>query len=340
MNVPTVTVLMTVFNAGPYLDAAIRSIVEQTYRNWEFVIVDDASTDGSADVAEAWARRDARVRVIRNDANKGQTPCLNQGLREARGEWVARQDADDFSLPERLARQMAARDGVALLGTNGWIINAVGRATGLLDAPLTHESITWTSPFLNPFMHTAVLARTAVIREELGGYDESFRIAQDYDLWTRLIARHRSANLPDRLVCYRHLATSLSKSGSGTAFAEARRVSLREAERVFARPLSESEHDLLAAFREGLGAGQRSAFWRLYEKLKSKAPASFDLKRTCALHHLKAAGAVTAPFPMMAEIFAALSASPKDTVQWLRDRVGVSRQGKGSRHLAFGTVER
>lgn len=110
-----------------------------------------------------------------------------------------------------------------------------------------------------------------------------------------LIARHRSANLPDRLVCYRHLSTSLSKSGRGTAFAEARRVSLREAERVFARPLTENEHDLLAAFREELDASRRGAFWRLYEELRSGPPASPDLKRTRALRHLKAAGAVGFP---------------------------------------------
>ncbi len=321
MKAPTVTVLMTVFNAGPYLDAAIQSIVEQTYCDWEYVIVDDASTDGSLDIAEGWARRDGRIRVVRNETNKGQTPCLNQGLREARGQWIARQDADDVSLPERLARQMAACDGVALLGTNGWIIDASGRTTGLLDAPLTHESITWTSPFLNPFMHTAVLARAEVIREELGGYDENFRIAQDYDLWARLIARHRSANLPDRLVCYRHLATSLSKSGKGKAFAEARIVSRREAERVFARPLVGAEDDLVAAFREGLDDRHRASFWRLYENLQGKFPTSPDLARTSALHHLKAAGAVRSRTAMIAEMFSAFWVSPGTTCRWLVERL-------------------
>lgn len=323
MTPPSVTVLMTVFNAGPYLDAAIRSIVDQTYRDWEFVIVDDASTDGSSAVSEAWAKRDDRIRVIRNEANKGQTPCLNQGLGEARGPWIARQDADDLSLPERLARQLAACDGLALLGTNGWIIDAAGRATGLLDAPLSHASITWTSPFLNPFMHTAVLAKTAVIREELGGYDENFSIAQDYDLWARLIARHPSANLPDRLVCYRHLATSLSKSGRSTAFEEARRVSQREAERVFARPLTENEHTLLAAFREGLDAGRRAAFWRLYDDLRRTAPPTADAPRITALHHLKAAGAVGFP-TAIAEVAAAVQSSPLDALHWLAERLQIS----------------
>jgi glycosyltransferase involved in cell wall biosynthesis len=134
MNDPLVTVLMTVYNAGRYLDAAIASIAAQTFRDWEFVIVDDASTDGSPEVAEAWAKRDSRIRVIRNAVNKGQTPCLNQGLREARGRWIARQDADDLSLPERLERQLAAADGFALLGTNGWIIDAAQPRKHRMDA--------------------------------------------------------------------------------------------------------------------------------------------------------------------------------------------------------------
>jgi hypothetical protein len=321
MNTPAVTVLMTVYNAGKYLDPAIASIASQTFRDWEFLIVDDASTDGSPEVAEGWAGRDSRIRLIRNAANKGQTPCLNQGLREARGQWIARQDADDLSLAERFARQLASAGDSALIGTNGWIIDAENRVIGLLDAPLSQESIQATSPFLNPFMHTAVMARTQVIREELGGYDESFRIAQDYDLWARLITSHPSANLPDRLVCYRHLATSLSKSGSNTAFAEARRVAEREAARVFGRPLSEGELDLLASFREGLPAGKRETFWTLHGKLLSKFSPTPDLGRTVALQHLKAAGAVQKPAAVLAEMAAAFQASPGATVRWLAERL-------------------
>lgn len=321
MNPPAVTVLMTVFNAGKYLDPAIASIAGQTFQDWEFLIVDDASTDGSPAVAEGWASRDKRIRVIRNAANKGQTPCLNQGLREARGAWIARQDADDLSLPERFARQLAAAGDAALIGTNGWIIDATNRVIGLLDAPLTQASIQATSPFLNPFMHTAVMARTQVIRDELGGYDESFRIAQDYDLWARLIAANASANLPDRLVCYRHLATSLSKSGSNTAFAEARRVAEREATRVFGRPLTEPEFDLLASFREGLPAEKREAFWALHGRLLAGFPPSPDLGRTVALQHLKAAGAVGKPAAVLAEMAAAFRTSPGATLQWLAERL-------------------
>ncbi|MFZ4680915.1 MAG: glycosyltransferase family 2 protein [Terrimicrobiaceae bacterium] len=327
MSDPAITVLMTVFNAGRFLDPSIRSIINQAFRNFEFLIVDDASTDGSLVVAEEWARQDPRIRVIRNDANKGQTPCLNQGLRLARGKWIARQDADDLSHPVRLSEQhqfTTIHPEVVLLGTNGRIIDEQDRLTGLLDAPLSHEAIEWTSPFLNPFMHTSVLFRADIIRDEFGGYDESFRIAQDYDLWTRVLARHRTANLPQRLVGYRHLESSLSKAGRDRAFAEAEQVSRRQSERVFRRKLEPAEHELLNRFREGLDPANCAAFWTLYhaERRKFEASSSRDLDRTTALHHLKAAGSLVSHDKVSAwrEIAAALREDSFSTARWLAER--------------------
>ncbi len=324
MSVPSITVLMTVYNAGRFLDASIESILGQTYRDFEFLIVDDASTDGSVTVAETWAGKDARIRVIRNAANKGQTPCLNQGLALARGKWIARQDADDLSDSERFEKQIAAvtkNPSLALLGTNGRIIDENDRQVGLLDAPLSHESIAWTAPFLNPFMHTSVLFRTDVIREELGGYDGSYRIAQDYDLWTRVLAKHPTENLKDRLVSYRHLNSSLSKAGRDVAFAEARKVSEREAARLLGHDLSFAENDLIAHFREGLPASERMKFWTLYHRLLGRLLSHpRDLRRTVALHHLKAAGAMTSRAPMIAELARAFSTQPFVVLGWLRER--------------------
>jgi len=320
MNDPAVSVLMTVYNAGRFLDPSIRSILNQAFRNFEFLIVDDASTDDSRQVAEAWAQKDARIRVIRNETNKGQTPCLNQGLRLARGAWIARQDADDLSHATRLSEQhqfTTMRPEVVLLGSCGRIIDENDRLVGLLDAPLTHAEIAWTSPFLNPFMHTSVMFRTEIVREEFGGYDERFRISQDYDLWTRILAKHPAANLPQRLVAYRHLGTSLSKAGQSRAFAEAEQVARREARRVFGRDLNEEEFALLASFREGLAPEKRKAFWRLYESLK---PEKFP--RTTARHHLKAAGALAASSKSAAagEILAALRRDFYGTLGWLATR--------------------
>ncbi|MGA7214065.1 MAG: glycosyltransferase [Terrimicrobiaceae bacterium] len=326
MSEPVISVLMTVFNAGRFFDPSIRSILNQTFRNFEFLIVDDASTDGSTDAAETWAARDPRIRVIRNQDNKGQTACLNQGLSLARGRWIARQDADDLAHPLRLARQhrfLTVCPDVVLLGTNGRIIDAHDRLVGLLDAPLSQQGITWTSPFLNPFMHTSVMVRADIIRDKFGGYNEDYRIAQDYELWTRVIATHSGANLPQRLVCYRHLPASLSKAGRDVAFAEAGQVSAREARRVFGRSLNEREAELLAAFREGLDPGSRRAFWQLYEELLSNRDArTGDIPRTVAMHHLKAAGALSsnAPGAAAGEILKALCADFRATLGWLATR--------------------
>ncbi len=266
------------------------SILNQTFKDFEFLIVDDASSGWLRGTGRGVGRRRIRrIRVIRNEANKGQTPCLNQGLRLARGKWIARQDADDLSHPIRLTRQyehVLIHPEIALLGSNGRIIDEGDRLVGLLDAPVTKESIRWTAPFLNPFMHTAVLFRTGLIRDEFGGYDESFRIAQDYDLWAKILLKYPVCNLPDRLVAYRHLATSLSKAGKGTASAEASRVSQRLASELFQRTFTDEEVQAIASFREGLSVGERERFWKLYESLKqAHTKPDNDLSRTVALHH-------------------------------------------------------
>jgi len=313
---------MTVYNAGRFLDPAIRSITNQVFRDWEFVIVDDASTDNSREVLENWAREEPRIRLILNDRNTGQTPCLNQGLQVARGQWIARQDADDLSHPLRLIHQfekVVTNDRLVLLGTCGRIIDENNHRVGLLDAPITMSAIAWWAPFLNPFVHTSVLVRTDVIRDEFGGYDESFRIAQDYDLWTRISAKNPAANLPARLVAYRHLSTSLSKAGKSTAFAEADLVSKREANRVFQEIPSAEDLRLISAFRSGLNQSTHKKFWVMYDReLRGRGPA---LKSEAAIHRLKSAGAVGG-FQSLVDVAVALRADFSRTLRWFKDRYG------------------
>jgi hypothetical protein len=320
-SIPRISVLMTVFNAGRHLDASVRSIVTQTFQDWEFLIVDDASTDGSAEVAESWAVKDKRIRLIRNGSNKGQTPCLNQGLREARGVWVARQDADDLSHPLRLTRQferVTIKPELDLLGTCGRIIDGADRLCGLLDMPLTGGSIRWSAALLNPFLHTSVMFRRDVVLEEFGGYDESFRISQDYDLWLRLTARKKSANLPWRLVCYRNLSTALSKTGRETAYDEARRISERGETESFGRELSAGERRLIASFREGLNPADRQAFWNVYNGLLPSLTGP-DRARMIAAHHLKVAGAC-GPGARCQEMVSAFRHDPAFAARWLIER--------------------
>jgi glycosyltransferase involved in cell wall biosynthesis len=325
MSEPAVTVLTTVYNGGIFLGPSIRSILGQSFADFEFLIVDDGSTDGSAEVAES-ASQDPRIKVIRNAQNRGQTACLNLGLGLACGRWIARHDADDLAHPDRLVLQyQAAQESpeIVLLGTNGRIINEQNKLVGLLDAPLSKEGIAWTAPFLNPFMHTSVMFRADVIRDACGGYDESYRIAQDYELWTRVISKYPSANLPQRLVDYRHLETSMSKVWREQAFAEAGQVSQREVRRTFGRELDKTEAKLIAQFREGLTPSHRRAFWKLYyELLAGRDSRTSDMRRTVAMHHLKAAGALSSQSPhlALAEIVAAVRTAPAATTSWLATR--------------------
>lgn len=312
---PRVTVLMTVYNAGRFLEPAIASIAGQTFRDWEFLIVDDASTDGSAEIAASWARRDGRIRVIRNAQNKGQTPCLNQGLRAARGAWVARQDADDLSHPLRLTRQfeqVTIHPEIVLLGTAGRMIDANDRLCGLLDVPATRATIRAAAAFLNPFLHTSVFFRREVILDALGGYDPAFRIAQDYDLWERVIAKYPAANLPARLVCYRHLEASLSKAGSGEAFREAARVAARGriADPAFAAAL--------AALREGRPVNAEALFQALHflgRDMTGRDRRAW--RRYSAALFLRAAGGRKTPSALLR----AFALDPAFAISWSIDRM-------------------
>ena len=311
---------MAVRNGGALLDRSIASISRQTFVDWEMVIVDDASTDGSEKLAAQWAARDTRIRVLARSSNKGQTASLNEGLTHCRGTWVARQDADDLSRPRRLEMQMAfVRDKpeTALLGTQGVLVDEKDSCVGLLDVPTDVLDIAWCAPFLNPFLHTSVLFRREVVQAS-GGYDESYRIAQDYELWTRLGASHLTANLPARLVSYRNGEESLSRSGRGLAFAEADRVSDREARRFLGREWRPEEKQLVSEFREGLAARRRKSFWRIIGQIEKETGKRMS-PRLRASWHLRLAGTDKSGF--VTGVVSALVTTPFYTTRWLGERI-------------------
>jgi len=202
---PKVTVLMPVYNGADLVRAAIDGVLAQTFTDFELLVVDDASTDDSAAVVDAYA--DPRISVVRNERNLGQVPSTNRGLHEARGEYVARLDQDDVPLPTRLERQVAvldAEENVAVAGS--WLdyVDERGRVTESLRATIDdfpHFLYLLLANAL-PLAHSAVMYR----REEvlaLGGYDEEFALAEDMDLWRRLALRRREARVvPEVLLRY------------------------------------------------------------------------------------------------------------------------------------------
>ena len=325
---PPVSVLMAVRNGGACLEHSIASIARQTFADWEMVVVDDASDDATPQVLANWATKDPRVRVVTNEKNIGQTASLNKGLRECRGDWVARQDADDLSDSRRLAAQMGFLDknpDIVLLGTQGILIDEGGRKVGLLDVPCAEAGILWTSMLLNPFLHTSVIFRRANVLEKYGGYDESFRIAQDYDLWVRVLNSSPTANLPARMVSYRRSDDSLSRSGRSLAEEEASRVAGRQTEFLLGRGLSPNEAALCAEFRRGLPVARRKAFHELQARLENEFTARYPQcssgpSSTQYRWHLRLAGAGGSGLAALPEIFGALSCDPPGTLRWLRER--------------------
>jgi glycosyltransferase involved in cell wall biosynthesis len=209
-----ITVLLPVFNGGPYLRPAIESVLAQTLSDFELLVIDDGSTDGSLEVARSY--RDPRLRVLENGRNLGLTASLNRGLREARAPLIARQDADDLSAPDRLglqAEMMARRPELALLGTQADVIDARGRPAGSLARSCEHDSIRWELFFDNAFVHSSVMFRREVVLDEAGGYDEGLRYCQDFALWSRLVRTHAVANLDRALVRCRAHGRSMTTTG-------------------------------------------------------------------------------------------------------------------------------
>ncbi|MBF0293696.1 MAG: glycosyltransferase [Magnetococcales bacterium] len=213
MNGVPVTVLTAVYNGADHLDAAITSILAQRFTDFEFLLIDDGSTDATPDLLADWARRDSRIVLVRNADNLGLTRSLNRGIALARGEWIARQDADDISMPERLTRQMAflaAHPEVGLLGTGMVVIDARGIADPVPRlAPENHTEICWTLLTDNPFFHTAVMFRRELAMRH--PYDETWRYGQDFDLWGRLLTVTRGANLAEPLIGSRRHAGRVSE---------------------------------------------------------------------------------------------------------------------------------
>ena len=204
MSLPAISVLLPVFNAERYLRAALESVLAQTFTDLECVIVDDGSTDTSPTILAQHAAHDDRIRIIRQE-NMGIVAALNRGLAECSAPLVARMDADDICLPQRLATQLDYLDRhpeVVAVGTAFQLISAAGVPGPVVQHPTSAEAIRRGLQSGNRLGHpTVLMRRDAVIAA--GGYREALRHAEDYDLWTRLAEGHPLANLPGCLLLYR-----------------------------------------------------------------------------------------------------------------------------------------
>jgi glycosyltransferase involved in cell wall biosynthesis len=214
MPLPAVSVVLPVYNCPRYVGEAIESILGQSYSDFELIMIDDGSTDETPSVLRRYS--DLRIRLFRQQ-NQGLAATLNRGIELAKGRYVARQDQDDISYPERLARQVAYLDrhpSCALVGTwaDIWRENAsTGRQHRHAsdNATLQYELL-----LNNPFVHSSVMIRKAAL-DAVGSYstDAKRQPPEDFELWSRLARSHEIANIPEVLHVYREVGGSMSRDG-------------------------------------------------------------------------------------------------------------------------------
>lgn len=205
-----VSVILPVYNTERHLDATLRSVLAQTFRDFELIIIDDGSRDASHSIASEFAGQDGRIRLIRRP-NRGLVATLNEGLSLARGQYIARMDADDRALPQRFERQVERLEQdpeLVAIGSQVIAIDQDDRVLGLEVLPLAHDEIEdWHLSGSSAICHPAVMLRAAAVRG-VGGYRDLSPV-EDYDLWLRLGEVGRLANLEEPLLIYRRSQTGM-----------------------------------------------------------------------------------------------------------------------------------
>lgn len=195
---PKISVLLPVYNCEKFIVETIESVLQQTYTDFELLIIDDCSTDTTIALIEQF--NDSRIQLIKKEINTGYTDSLNYGVSIAKGQYIARMDGDDICLPTRFEKQVAFLDANPKVILCGTAIQIIGTDT-ILKHPLNHEEIKVKLCFGNSFYHPTVMGRIDVFQSN--PYNKAFEPAEDYDLWTRLAFQGKLANLEEVLLLYR-----------------------------------------------------------------------------------------------------------------------------------------
>jgi len=211
---PTVSVILPAYNCPQYIRAGVESILTQSFKDFELIIIDDGSTDSTPDILKQI--NDPRIRFL-TQTNRGLAATLNRGIELARGKYIARQDQDDISLPERLSKQAAYLDShpnCALVGTWAEIWEVDKRTERAHRHPSDDITLKYDLLFNNPFVHSSVMLRKSAL-DHVGGYctDPQRQPPEDYELWSRIARDYEVANIPELLMIYREIPRSMSRTG-------------------------------------------------------------------------------------------------------------------------------
>ena len=213
-NKPLVSVIMPVYNGEKFLKYSIESILNQTYRNFEFIIIDDGSTDNSLKIIKEYQKKDKRIKVIENKKNLGIAFSYNQAINLAKGDLIACMEADDISNKNRFYFQVSEfirEKDLIIVGSNIEIINEKNKTIGLRLYPYSHKKIIKSIIFKSPFAQPSVMFKKKIYFISKG-YNEQYKNAMDYDLWFRILKLGKGKNIQKYLLKYRiHKNQSKSK---------------------------------------------------------------------------------------------------------------------------------
>ena len=277
---PEISVVMPVYNGEKYLKEAIESILNQTFKNFEFIIINDGSTDKTEKIIKSYG--DERIVYIDNESNLGLSKSFNVGIKAARGTYLARMDADDVSLLERFEKQLnflKNHSEIGVLGTAITRIDEDGKKLGISSRPTEHLGIKWQSLFSTPLFHPTVMARADVLKKH--PFDETLHNSEDYELWSRLLftTDTQFANLSEPLFKYRVFPQSFTQKLNSTKRAASAQNTIQNIERYI--KLSEEEKELLVYLHkeEKLSVGDYFNIFRLYWR----AAQHFEVNKTWSL---------------------------------------------------------
>ncbi len=251
MSSPLVSIIMSVHNGSSFLHEAIESILSQTFQNFEFIIIDDGSTDLTPSVLERYQSLDRRVRIIKLEENLGLPTCLNLGVDQALGKYIARMDADDISLPYRLEEQvkfLTDHPDIDMVGTGYIVIDDSGRNKGAYFVSADPAVIKWSFIFFNPIAHPSVMIRASTLKR-FGGYDEQCLRSQDYDLWWRISLDGRISNLRKICLLFRRHESRVSVRHSEQQQDYARNIRKKYLSSVLGREISSDVVDAIKGKR-------------------------------------------------------------------------------------------
>lgn len=236
---------MSVYNGAAYLREAVDSVLAQTFRDFEFIIIDDSSTDGTAEILNSYG--DPRIVLLRNEHNEGLAASLNRAIDAARGSYIARMDADDISAPDRLAVQtrfLEAHQDIVLVGSYARIIDS----PVTLRQPTKSEDIAVHLLFHTSLIHPTAVFRRSFLEQHRLRYDPTFRQTQDYELFTRIARLGKIANIPRVLLRYRQHDRQTSNEKVADQMESARTIMRREFKEL-GMELTEAELDIAVAVK-------------------------------------------------------------------------------------------